>query len=301
MPSIEFRDVTKRYGKTGPPAVENISLIINKGEKIGLIGANGSGKTTLLRLLLNFVRPDSGTITVFGENDLEKARKYIGYLPERQEGLENFTPRELLSFAIKMNGNMPNIKTRIETLLAFANLSEVADDLLTDFSKGMWQRVMICAALAHQPQILLLDEPMSGLDPEGQKSVRSFIGQLKDMTIIYASHNLTEIQDFCDTVVIIHEGSIIEKLSLQEIQQEIFLIETIPAARAVVEKFEHISPTVLAENDNLYRIRFTASAANVQQLIGQLSAADIPIQKLRSQGVLENLYHQYVTQATEIL
>lgn len=298
MNQIEFKNISKTYPRAENPAVADINLTITAGEKVGLIGANGSGKTTLIRLLLNFVLPDRGSITILGETDLEKTRRYIGHVPERQEGMENFTPRELLRFSLKMAGKGQNFSERIDELLAFAELEDVADNLLSDFSKGMWQRIHIAMALAHHPQILLLDEPMSGLDPEGQKNVREVIAKLKDLTIIYASHNLADVQTFCDSVVILQQGKIAGKVSLENVEKEIFFIDTEIAALKALKTFSDLEIRELRENGNALKIEFLSDAESAQKLIGALNNANIPIKKLRSKGVLENLYHQYVTNTT---
>lgn len=300
LPCIELKSVRKTYRQAAHPAVEDISLQIFPGDKVGLIGANGSGKTTLMRLLLNFIVPDSGEVFILGSSDLEKARRFIGYVPEHQEGMENFSPRELLEFAVQMHGfNLAEKAGRIEELLAFANLSEVADDLLAGFSKGMIQRVQICIGLIHDPRILLLDEPMSGLDPGGQKDVRDIILQLKDLTMIYASHQLSEIERFCNRVIFIHRGHILHQSELSEIAAEVFTLELTRPALDVLPQFAALQPEISGDQDERVEVRLTATADEIQALIAALNARGAKILRLRSRGILEDLYHRYVTQARE--
>lgn len=298
MLAIEMSYVSKTYDRASQPALLEVDLRVSPGEKIGLIGANGSGKTTLLRLLMNFVLPDKGRIQIWGENNLEKARKYIGFVPERQEGMENFTPRELLSISARMCG-MKGIETnrRIEELLAFAELTKVADELLSGFSKGMAQRVQICIALIHQPQILLLDEPMSGLDPGGQEDVRNLLFRLPDLTLIYASHNLAEIETFCSSVIIIHRGRIVQKLNLDEIQQEIFTMELHGLELKLLDDFKELNPQILSRDTDKVHLQMISDSDSIQKFIAVLNDRQVGIKRLRSRSVLEDYYHRYVVEA----
>ncbi|MCB0304092.1 MAG: ABC transporter ATP-binding protein [Calditrichaeota bacterium] len=298
QPCIEMKSVSKTYRQAARPAVEGVSIQISPGDKVGLIGANGSGKTTLMRLLLNFIIPDSGEVYILGSSDLEKARKSIGYVPEHQEGMENFSPRELLEFAAQMHGfTLAEKAGRIDELLAFANLSEVADELLAGFSKGMIQRVQICIALIHDPPILLLDEPMSGLDPGGQKDVRDIILRLKELTMIYASHQLSEIERFCNRVIFIHDGHILHQSGLSEIAAEVFTLELTRPALEVLPQFPGLQPEISEGPGERVEVRLTATADEIQNLIAALNVREIKILRLRSRGILEDLYHRYVTQA----
>jgi ABC-2 type transport system ATP-binding protein len=298
MFAVEINNVSKTYFKALRPAVQDVQLLIKPGDRVGLIGANGSGKTTLLRLLMNLVLPDHGSIRILGKSNLEKAREVIGFVPERQEGMENFTPRELLQISAKMYGLKGGAaQQRIEELLVFAELTGVADDLLSDFSKGMAQRVQICIALIHQPQILLLDEPMSGLDPGGQRDAKELMRRLTDLTMIYASHNLEEIETFCSSVIIIHEGKIVKQLNLEELRQEIFTIEIDRPAADIMEKFADLKPKVLSEKSDQVEVQIITDSDTIQKFITALNEQRLSIRRLRSRSILEEYYHQYVVSA----
>lgn len=295
MQVIEMQNVSKKYRLAEHPAVRQINLSISDGQKMGLIGANGSGKTTLMRLMLNFVKPDKGTVRVMGLSDLEKARQHIGFVPERQEGLENFTPRELLEIAARMHQlSAKETEKRLAELLDFAELREVADQLIADFSKGMSQRVQICLALLHQPKILLLDEPMSGLDPGGQKDVRDLLQKLTGITLVYASHQLGEIEMFCDTVTILHKGTIAQQVNLAEIDREIFTVELPPKARPLVEAFFGENIKLLELTPNVMKVQFTTNSDIFKKFAAALDKKNIEIRRLRSSSILEDLYYRYV-------
>lgn len=296
---IELKNVSKQYRLAESPAIKKVSLRIHERERLGLIGANGSGKTTLMRLILNFVLPDAGEIRIIGRGDLEKARQYIGFVAERQEGMENFTPRELLKISAQMYG-LTNAETnrRIESLLRFAEISDVADQLLADFSKGMAQRVQICLALLHQPKILLLDEPMSGLDPGGQKDVREMLEKLEDITLIFASHHLDEIELFCTSAVFLHHGEIVARKKLAEIRKIVFTLEIPPAAKPLLLEYFHSTLQILEEKSDHLNVQFEANSEAFQKFAAELTQGGLEIKRLRSTSILENLYHQYVQSRT---
>lgn len=300
MLAIEMSGVYKTYAGASRPALEAVDLEVAAGERLGLIGANGSGKTTLMRLLMNFVLPERGSIRILGEKNLEKARRFMGFVPEGQEGMENFTPRELLRIAAKMYRlEKDRAEERIEEMLNFTGLSGVAGELLAGFSKGMAQRLQIGIALIHQPSILLLDEPMSGLDPGGQKDVRQVLARLSECTLVYASHNLEEIETFCTSAAILHRGEIIQRLNLQEIRQEIYTLEANPVALEILSHFPDLKPRLLLESRETVRLEFAADSGVIQKLLAALNERQVDIQRLRSRSVLEDYYHRYVAGAGE--
>ena len=189
---IQVSHISKIYRGQTNYALENVSFNVDVKEKVGLIGANGSGKTTLFRLLLNFLRCSSGSIEILGEKNLEKTKHYIGFVSEYQEGLENFTPLEILEFSAKMAGMSPaKISGKTDELLKWTSLESHKDKLVSTLSKGMRQRLLLASALIQEPQILLLDEPMSGLDPKSQNDFLNLLQRLDNFTIIYASHQLS--------------------------------------------------------------------------------------------------------------
>ncbi len=295
MLAIEMTGVSKTYSGAPRPALEAIDLEVAAGERLGLIGANGSGKTTLMRLLMNFVLPERGSIWILGEKNLEKARRFMGFVPERQEGMENFTPRELLRISAKMYRMEKNrAAERIEEMLNFTQLTGVAGELVAGFSKGMAQRLQIGIALIHQPRILLLDEPMSGLDPGGQKDVREVLARLSDRTLVYASHNLEEIETFCTAAAILQSGEIIQRLNLQEIRQEIYTLDASRPALEILLRFPDLKPRVLRETGETVRVEFAADSLKIQKLLAALNERRVDIQRLRSRSVLEDYYHRYV-------
>lgn len=191
-------------------AVDELSLSVVKGEVYGCIGPNGAGKSTTIKLLLDLIRPDSGSISI---NDLPTSnptsRACVGYLPENPYLYDFLTANEYLHYAGRLsNINESIITERSALLLEKLRLNQAASRRISGYSKGMQQRTAIAAALIHDPELVILDEPMSGLDPLGRKLIFDLIAELKKKgkTVFISSHVLTDIERLCDKVGIIVQG-----------------------------------------------------------------------------------------------
>lgn len=191
-------------------AVQGLSLSIATGEVFGCIGPNGAGKSTTIKLLLDLIRPDSGSITISGlaaQNEASRAK--VGYLPENPYLYDFLTATEYLSYTGKLSSLDPStIAERSSLLLEKLKLAQAANRRISGYSKGMQQRTAIAAALIHDPDLVILDEPMSGLDPLGRKLVFDLIAELKEQgkTVFISSHVLTDIERLCDRVGIVVQG-----------------------------------------------------------------------------------------------
>jgi ABC-2 type transport system ATP-binding protein len=211
---ITFQTVSKIYAKeiSAPAhtALAELSFSVEKGETLGLIGANGAGKSTSIKLLMDFIRPDSGTILLFdGAPGTPHIRKKIGYLPETANFPANLTVRDLLRFTGTTCDIPPGILAeRSRELLTLLDLWEVRSRPLRSYSKGMQQRANFAIALINDPELLILDEPMSGLDPMGRKKIIDLIGQLKEAgkTILFCSHILEDVDRLVDNVLLLDKG-----------------------------------------------------------------------------------------------
>lgn len=291
---VQLHRVTKTYRGASRPAVNDVTLTVAHGERLGIIGANGSGKTTLLRLIMQFILPDSGSVRI-GDGGAHPLSR-VGFVPERQVGLENFTPRELLGYAARMYGLPPEgVSARIEEILALTGLQAAGDDLLEGFSKGMVQRAHIGAALIHRPALLILDEPMSGLDPAGRREVRDLLERLADLTLIMATHDLEQLETFCSAAIIIHEGRLVERVEIGALEVEEIVVDLHPAALTVLDSLLDGRPEILHERPERVRVRFQAPPGFVERLIGELAERQLPpLLRLRSRSILEDLYLRYV-------
>lgn len=199
-------------------AVKDVTLDVRKGEAYGIIGPNGAGKTTTIKMITGLVWPDSGEITIAGLSPQDReARRTLGYLPENPYFYEHLKVGELLNFYGKMFGiGKRELDKRIPELVHLVGLDEATTKPLKKFSKGMRQRAGLAQALINDPEILILDEPQSGLDPVGRKEVRDLLLRLKSegKTIVFSSHILHDIEDICDRVAVFSKGSVIGVNSL---------------------------------------------------------------------------------------
>lgn len=211
---ICFDNITKSYTKeifhNRPPALQNVSFSVDQGQTLGLIGANGAGKSTSIRLMMDFIRPDKGFVRLFGlpASDLSR-RNQIGYLPETASFPVNLTILDLLRFTGTTCGmSAKSSKERGEQLLRELGLWEARRKRLSTYSKGMQQRANFVLALLNDPQLLILDEPMSGLDPLGRGQIITLIQKLKAQgkTILFCSHILGDVDRLVDQLLVLHKG-----------------------------------------------------------------------------------------------
>lgn len=214
MNVIQYAGVTKRYNswprKQQNIALENFSLQIKQGEVLGFLGPNGAGKSTALKLLLNFIHPTTGSITLLGKNVSDRhARTAVGYLPENPFFYDYLTAEEILWFGGSASGlSEGKLRSRAEILLDRMGLTAASKRPLRTYSKGMVQRAGLALALIHDPDVVVLDEPMSGLDPIGRKLVSDLISELRSAgkTVFFSSHVMTDVERLCDRAAIIVGG-----------------------------------------------------------------------------------------------
>ncbi len=211
---VTFRDVWKTYekelGHASAPALKNVSFTVNEGETVGLIGANGAGKSTCIRLLMDFLRPDQGQIRLSGSSvNNSELRRDVGYLPEVASFPANLTILDLLKFVGRTHRLCKILLAeRSESLLQLLGLWEARKKPVRSYSKGMQQRAGFVLALVHDPSFLILDEPMSGLDPIGRAQIGDLVADLKQQgkTILFCSHILEDVDRLVDRLLILHQG-----------------------------------------------------------------------------------------------
>jgi len=226
MSIIEIRNLTKdfRVGfwKNRPVrALDDLCLDVPKGDVFGFLGPNGAGKTTTLKLLMNLLRATSGSAHILGEPvESVSMRRRIGYLPENPYFYDYLTPDELLTYVGRLFGiRQPALGKKVRSLLDRVGLAEARRLQLRKFSKGMVQRIGIAQAIINDPEVVFLDEPMSGLDPLGRREVREVIVSLKDqgVTVFFSSHILPDVEALCDRVAILRKGRLQAVGALEEI------------------------------------------------------------------------------------
>ncbi|MCK9364186.1 MAG: ABC transporter ATP-binding protein [Syntrophales bacterium] len=210
---IELTNLTKRYGRN--LAVDHLNLTVEKGELFGFIGPNGAGKTTTLRMMAGILGATEGTIAIAGIDVAqypEKAKKIIGFIPDRPFLYEKLTGREFMGFIGDLYGVAEeDFPERVNELLQNFSLYDWGDHLIEAYSHGMKQRLIIASALLHKPEIIIVDEPMVGLDPAGIRVVKNIFRGLaaNGVTIFMSTHTLEIAEDLCDRIGIIHQGRMI--------------------------------------------------------------------------------------------
>ena len=225
-PALELRGLNKSYRighirQTLRPVLRNLDLTVQRGQVFGYLGPNGSGKTTTLKILVGLLRPDAGTANVLGHPLSDRAWRYrTGYLPENPYLYDYLTAREYLEYVGRLFGMGASARgSRTRELLELVGMAQAADIALRRVSKGMLQRVGLAQALMNDPELVILDEPMSGLDPIGRHLVRRLIRSLKDQgkTIFFSTHILADAENLCDAVALLRDGTIVASGELSEI------------------------------------------------------------------------------------
>jgi ABC-2 type transport system ATP-binding protein len=199
--------VTRRYGDF--TAVDDVSFSAGEGRILGFLGPNGAGKTTTLRMVLGLVTPSAGKITVLGETDFAKVQSRVGFLPEERGLYRRMTPVSAITFLATLKGvPASEARRRARELLEAQGLGEAADRQIRSLSKGMAQKVQLLSTLVHEPDLVILDEPFSGLDPVNQQSLEALIRGLADRgaTVIFSTHVMQHAERLCDQVVLMAHG-----------------------------------------------------------------------------------------------
>lgn len=233
MNAIDFEKITKSFstGIKKKTVITDLTLSVRNQEVFGFLGPNGAGKSTTIKLLLGFIKPDHGSITVGGNNTTKNSnyRHLIGYLPEVPCFYENISAIDTLHFCGRASG-MPDaeIKRRSGEILERLDLANSAGGRIKTFSKGMKQRLGLATALLHDPEIYILDEPMSGLDPMGRHLVTDVILELADKgkTVFFSSHILSDVEKLCNRIAILNKGRLLFNGTVDEIQQKNTTLET---------------------------------------------------------------------------
>ena len=222
--SIEVSNLTKLYGEQ--KAIDNISFTINKGEIVGFLGPNGAGKSTTMKIITGYLQPDDGEAIVNGipvKKQPLQAKASIGYLPEANPLYYDQYVREYLDFVADVHGvPAKQKKDRIEAVIQTVGLSLESKKKVGQLSKGYKQRVGLAAALIHDPEVLILDEPTTGLDPNQIIEIREVIKNLgQNKTVLFSSHILQEVEAICDRVIIINRGKLVANDKLSNLRQQV--------------------------------------------------------------------------------
>lgn len=302
---IESKDLTKRYGNF--TAVDKLTLTIREGEIFGLLGPNGAGKTTTILMLLGLTEPTSGVLKVCGYDPLREAikvKRTVGYLPERVGFYEDLTAKQNLDYTAALNGlNYAEAEKKIDEVLDIVGLKSKANQLLSQFSLGMKQRLGIADVMIKNPRVAIFDEPTSGIDPEGVEQILAIIlGMAKrKMSVILSSHQLHHVQRVCSRVGIMAKGRLVAEDSIENLGKATmgegkFRIEvqTSPITEKVIQAIKHIKGVASVDaSDNILKISSESDVRN------QIARAIIDNDSLATgmkmeEYNLEKIYLKYV-------
>ena len=221
---IRLEDLTKRYGKF--TAVDGITLDVPRGELFGLLGPNGAGKTTTMRMIAGILRPSYGSVLVGGVDMLTRpleAKARIGFIPDRPFVYDKLTGGEFLRFAAALYGqDGPVVERRIDELLEIFDLTDWKHELTEAYSHGMRQKLIISGALIHRPELIIVDEPMVGLDPKSARLLKDLFRQFVDRggTVLMSTHTLEVAEVMCDRIAIVYKGKIAANGTMAELRQQ---------------------------------------------------------------------------------
>jgi ABC-2 type transport system ATP-binding protein len=298
---IEVRRLSKRYN--GVPAVDELTFTVEKGDVFGFIGPNGAGKTTTMRILATLLDPSDGEAFVDGVSVIdepERVRLLVGYMPDYYGVYEGIRVWEYLDFFAASYGFRRRDRHQIlADVMALTDLIPLKDKLVATLSKGMKQRLCLAKTLIHNPKVLILDEPASGLDPRARIELRVLIKELAGMgkTILISSHILTELSDLCNAVGVIERGRLLSSGKIQEIQRQMQPVQVVTfqfhdhADQALAALQSH--PHVLAARleGSCVVVDFDQAPQQIYELVKLVVQRDLPLIGLREEKRnLEDLF-----------
>jgi len=301
--AIETKNLSRKFGKF--IAVDNLNLSIPEGVLYGLIGPNGAGKTTTLRMLSGLLEPTGGDIFIGGEptsKGWQELKKQIGYMPDFFGVYEDLLVWEYLDFYARCYG-IPSVKRQymVDELLDLVDLQEKRNAYVETLSRGMRQRLCLAHALVHDPKILLLDEPASGLDPRARVEMRALLRELGKMgkTIVLSSHILTELAELCDYVGIVEKGQMVTSGTISQIRQQIFsgrvfqikIISDIEKAVETINSFPEAGE--VRKLNGYLELRFDGDDEALANFVEKLVSKNVRFTALQEQATnLEDLFLQ---------
>jgi len=221
---IELKSLTKKYGDY--KAVDDLNLLVKKGEIFGFIGPNGAGKTTTIKMIGGLLAPSAGTVTVAGidiQQEPEKAKSKIGFIPDRPYLYEKLTGMEFLKFTADLYGvSDDRFRKKAPQNLEMFSLTDWSDELIESYSHGMKQRLIMSAALLHEPEVIIVDEPMVGLDPMAIMMVKDLFQRLahSGVTVFMSTHTLAVAEEICERIGVINKGHLIASGTTAELQRK---------------------------------------------------------------------------------
>ncbi len=302
--AVLLEGVDKKLG--GRNVLHNVSFVVERGDVFGFLGPNGAGKTTTIRIILGLLPPSSGRVRVLGQDITWcRATRKVGFVLEADGLYENATAFSNLNYYAQIYG-VTKPQASIARVLKMVDLSSRAKDKVGTFSKGMRQRLALGRSLLHDPELLVLDEPTSGVDPTGQMEIRRLIlNEVRDrgMTVFLSSHNLDEVQRICNRIGVIDKGEIRLYGDRETLQRQggkgritIESVQAVPAT--VIEALEKLPELVVEHQTDRMLVLSLLSGTSVSDIVAFLTAHGVRIEEVRhSQASLEDIYTSILKEA----
>ncbi|MFW5696890.1 MAG: ATP-binding cassette domain-containing protein [Phototrophicaceae bacterium] len=295
---IEAKALTKRYGVH--LALDGVTFNAAPGEILGLLGPNGAGKTTTMRILTGYMPPSSGTATVAGFDVLDdsmEVRRRVGYMPERVPIYPDMTVQGYVMFWARLRG-VRKAKARVDEVLERVRLTERRNSLLRNLSKGLVQRLGLAQALVHEPDVVILDEPTIGIDPQQVIEVREYVRQLgRDHTVLFSTHILSEAEQVCDRVVIINKGRLMAEGKPEALRRQldpgdhiyVMVRGEVKRVRGVLEKIAGVER--VETNGPGFSVRAKKGTDVRARIAEGVAAANLPLIEMRPVAMtLEDIF-----------
>ncbi|MFA6107318.1 MAG: ATP-binding cassette domain-containing protein [Candidatus Latescibacterota bacterium] len=297
--ALVLRGVTKTFGDT--VAVRDLDLTVPEGGLYGVIGPNGAGKTTTIRMILSILLPDRGELSILGRPSAAEAKDYIGYLPEERGLYRKMRVGEFLLYMARLKGvRGSQAQQSVQAWLERVELGEVAPKRCEELSKGMQQKVQFVAAVIHQPELLILDEPFAGLDPVNQHLMRDLVldEHRRGATVLFSTHIMGQAEQLCDHVVMIHEGRKVLDATMAGIRAQFdprsLLFEPLDPAAPVATAASVPGVRAIHREGALWEIALSDDASPAQ-VIGDLAIRITPARIEVRRPTLEDVFIQIVT------
>ena len=295
MQVVQVDNITKSFGKVR--AVDGVSFALESGEILGLIGPNGAGKTTTIRMLLDIFKPDSGSVSVLGGPMDESKKDRIGYLPEERGLYQDISLEKCLVYLASIKG-MPAalIEERLTDYLRRFDLTEYRKRKVKDLSKGMQQKAQIITTFIHQPQLVIVDEPFSALDPLNTQMVKDLMREEKarGTAIIMSTHQMNQAEELCDRILLMNKGKIMLSGPIQEIRRQFARPEILVKSSAPLP--QNIPGILRVEMENHHQRAFLEPGASPQAVLSELVQRGILLDQFEvAQPTLDEIFIQVVT------
>ncbi|OGO63886.1 MAG: sodium ABC transporter [Chloroflexi bacterium RBG_19FT_COMBO_50_10] len=276
MPSVEISHISKSFGTL--KAVDDVSFDVEKGEIFGLLGPNGAGKTTAIRVLLDIFKPDKGSVSILGGPMTEAKKDHIGYMPEERGMYQDIPLDRCLIYLGTLKGlTQAEMNTKISSYLERFDLESSRHKKVKELSKGMQQKAQLITTLIHEPELVIIDEPFSGLDPINTQMVKDLLREQRDkgVTILMSTHQMHQVEELCDRIVLIDHGRTLLYGGLDEIQRQFSghaVIVRSPNDLPALPGVEHME----RHNSSAYRLNL-ASSTNTQDVLRMLVERGIQV------------------------